>query len=141
MLTIAFTMLQGERDDKIIAVCADDPEFRHYKDIKEIPPHRLAEIRRFFEDCIHFNAFSLESLSLFLRTCVCFTCCFSLTSLEPKKTRRTRTRKSMSKTFFQLRPPLMLSSTPCKPPCFFSDWQSLRTYISFPFKLTHDFHL
>nr|GMC94931.1 soluble inorganic pyrophosphatase-like [Ipomoea batatas] len=42
--------LQGERDDKIIAVCADDPEFRHYQDIKELPPHRLAEIRRFFED-------------------------------------------------------------------------------------------
>ncbi|KDO70969.1 hypothetical protein CISIN_1g027710mg [Citrus sinensis] len=41
---------QGEKDDKIIAVCADDPEFRHYKDIKELPPHRLAEIRRFFED-------------------------------------------------------------------------------------------
>ncbi|KAG6549157.1 hypothetical protein Mapa_009383 [Marchantia paleacea] len=41
---------QGEMDDKIIAVCADDPEFRHYKDIKELPPHRLAEIRRFFED-------------------------------------------------------------------------------------------
>nr|GMC99100.1 soluble inorganic pyrophosphatase-like [Ipomoea batatas]GMD00854.1 soluble inorganic pyrophosphatase-like [Ipomoea batatas] len=41
---------QGERDDKIIAVCADDPEFRHYQDIKELPPHRLAEIRRFFED-------------------------------------------------------------------------------------------
>ncbi|KAG5378000.1 hypothetical protein IGI04_025842 [Brassica rapa subsp. trilocularis] len=44
---------QGEKDDKIIAVCADDPEFRHYRDIKELPPHRLAEIRRFFEDCIH----------------------------------------------------------------------------------------
>ncbi|XP_020268692.1 soluble inorganic pyrophosphatase-like [Asparagus officinalis] len=41
---------QGERDDKIIAVCADDPEFRHYRDIKELPPHRLQEIRRFFED-------------------------------------------------------------------------------------------
>ncbi|KEH20425.1 putative inorganic diphosphatase [Medicago truncatula] len=41
---------QGEKDDKIIAVCADDPEYRHYKDIKELPPHRLAEIRRFFED-------------------------------------------------------------------------------------------
>lgn len=51
-------MLQGERDDKIIAVCADDPEFRHYKDIKEIPPHRLAEIRRFFEDCILLNTFT-----------------------------------------------------------------------------------
>ncbi|KAJ0962887.1 hypothetical protein J5N97_028009 [Dioscorea zingiberensis] len=41
---------QGEKDDKIIAVCADDPEFRHYKDIKDLAPHRLAEIRRFFED-------------------------------------------------------------------------------------------
>ncbi|CAM6097895.1 unnamed protein product [Calypogeia fissa] len=41
---------QGEQDDKIIAVCADDPEYRHYTDIKELPPHRLAEIRRFFED-------------------------------------------------------------------------------------------
>ncbi|KAJ8444404.1 hypothetical protein Cgig2_026608 [Carnegiea gigantea] len=43
---------QGEKDDKIIAVCADDPEYRHYTDIKQLPPHRLAEIRRFFEDCI-----------------------------------------------------------------------------------------
>ncbi|XP_062000558.1 soluble inorganic pyrophosphatase-like [Rosa rugosa] len=41
---------QGEKDDKIIAVCADDPEFRHYNDIKDLAPHRLAEIRRFFED-------------------------------------------------------------------------------------------
>ncbi|XP_066364347.1 soluble inorganic pyrophosphatase 4-like isoform X1 [Miscanthus floridulus] len=41
---------QGEADDKIIAVCADDPEYKHYNDIKDLPPHRLAEIRRFFED-------------------------------------------------------------------------------------------
>ena len=41
---------QGEADDKIIAVCADDPEYKHFNDIKELPPHRLAEIRRFFED-------------------------------------------------------------------------------------------
>ncbi|XP_031488197.1 soluble inorganic pyrophosphatase 4-like isoform X2 [Nymphaea colorata] len=41
---------QGEKDDKIIAVCADDPEYRHYNDIRELPPHRLAEIKRFFED-------------------------------------------------------------------------------------------
>ncbi|KAI4349272.1 hypothetical protein L6164_009881 [Bauhinia variegata] len=41
---------QGEKDDKIIAVCADDPEYRDFNDIKELPPHRLAEIRRFFED-------------------------------------------------------------------------------------------
>ncbi|CAN6568443.1 hypothetical protein ACFX13_001032 [Malus domestica] len=41
---------QGEEDDKIIAVCADDPAYNHYTDIKELPPHRLTEIRRFFED-------------------------------------------------------------------------------------------
>ncbi|KAK6162240.1 hypothetical protein DH2020_002081 [Rehmannia glutinosa] len=46
---------QGEKDDKIIAVCADDPEYRHYTDISQLPPHRLTEIKRFFEDCILFK--------------------------------------------------------------------------------------
>lgn len=41
---------QGEQDDKVIAVHADDPEFSVYSDISEIPAHRLMEIRRFFED-------------------------------------------------------------------------------------------
>nr|CAD1817999.1 unnamed protein product [Ananas comosus var. bracteatus] len=39
---------QGEKDDKIIAVCADDPEYHHYNDLTELSPHRLQEIRRFF---------------------------------------------------------------------------------------------
>lgn len=41
---------QGEADDKIIAVHADDPEFASYHSIKELPPHRLREVQRFFED-------------------------------------------------------------------------------------------
>ena len=41
---------QGEADDKIIAVHAHDPEFNHYNSIHELPPHRIQEIRRFFED-------------------------------------------------------------------------------------------
>lgn len=41
---------QGEADDKIIAVHADDPEYSHYTDISELAPHRLLELRRFFED-------------------------------------------------------------------------------------------
>ncbi len=41
---------QGEADDKIIAVHADDPEYSHYNSIDELPPHRVKEIRRFFED-------------------------------------------------------------------------------------------
>jgi inorganic pyrophosphatase len=41
---------QGEEDDKIIAVHADDPEYAHYRSIRELPPHRLEEVRRFFMD-------------------------------------------------------------------------------------------
>ena len=41
---------QGEQDDKIIAVHADDPEYRGFNDISQLPQHRLAEIQRFFED-------------------------------------------------------------------------------------------
>lgn len=41
---------QGEVDNKIIAVHAHDPEFNHYDSISELPPHRLSELKRFFED-------------------------------------------------------------------------------------------
>lgn len=37
-------------DDKIIAVHVDDPEYAHYRDIMELPPHRLRELQRFFLD-------------------------------------------------------------------------------------------
>jgi len=40
----------GRRDEKIICVHLDDPEFRAYQHIDEFQPHRLAELRRFFED-------------------------------------------------------------------------------------------
>ncbi len=39
-----------EDDDKIIAVAEDDPEFRQYRDVKSLPPHRLREIRQFLVD-------------------------------------------------------------------------------------------
>ncbi|MBK7891163.1 MAG: inorganic diphosphatase [Bdellovibrionales bacterium] len=41
---------QGEADDKIIAVHANDPEVSGYNSIHELPPHRLKEVQRFFED-------------------------------------------------------------------------------------------
>lgn len=41
---------QGEADDKVIAVHADDPEYSHYADINGLAPHRLLEVSRFFED-------------------------------------------------------------------------------------------
>lgn len=41
---------QGEADDKIIAVHADDPEFSHFRSIQELPPHWIKQVKRFFED-------------------------------------------------------------------------------------------
>ncbi len=41
---------QGEEDDKIVAVHANDPESSHYRSITELPPHRIQELRRFFQD-------------------------------------------------------------------------------------------
>jgi inorganic pyrophosphatase len=40
---------KGE-DDKLIAVHGDDPNYSHYSDVSELPPHRLRELQRFFQD-------------------------------------------------------------------------------------------
>jgi inorganic pyrophosphatase len=38
------------QDDKIVAVHVDDPEYAHYRDLAELPPHRMRELERFFLD-------------------------------------------------------------------------------------------
>jgi inorganic pyrophosphatase len=43
-------MDQNELDYKIIAVGVHDPEYNTYHDVHELPKHRVAVIRRFFED-------------------------------------------------------------------------------------------
>jgi len=43
-------MDQDELDYKIIAVGINDPEYNTYHDVHELPKHRMAVIRRFFED-------------------------------------------------------------------------------------------
>jgi len=40
---------QGQ-DDKLIAVHEDDPEYVVYRDIDDLPQHRLRELKRFFLD-------------------------------------------------------------------------------------------
>lgn len=37
-------------DDKIIAIAIDDPQFASYRDIIDLPPHLLDELKRFFLD-------------------------------------------------------------------------------------------
>jgi len=43
-------MDQNELDYKVIAIGIHDPEYNTYHDVHELPKHRLAVIKRFFED-------------------------------------------------------------------------------------------
>lgn len=44
-------MLDGnEKDDKIIAVAANDKSVSHYNDVSELPDHFCLELQSFFED-------------------------------------------------------------------------------------------
>ena len=40
----------GATDDKIIAVATNDPEFSDYLEARDLPPHRLLVLKRFFSD-------------------------------------------------------------------------------------------
>jgi len=40
----------GKPDHKIISVATEDPEFNLYHEVREMPPHRLLMLRRFFQD-------------------------------------------------------------------------------------------
>lgn len=40
----------GKRDHKVLAVALNDPEFNSFTEADELPPHRMAMIRRFFLD-------------------------------------------------------------------------------------------
>src|SRR5215813_10880090 len=40
----------GKRDHKVLAVATHDPEYSSFHEASELPPHKLAMIRRFFQD-------------------------------------------------------------------------------------------
>jgi inorganic pyrophosphatase len=40
----------GASDDKIISVATNDPEFNSYIEARDLPPHRLLVLKRFFQD-------------------------------------------------------------------------------------------
>ncbi len=40
----------GRRDDKILAVAPADPEYQEIRSLDDLPEHRLAMLRRFFQD-------------------------------------------------------------------------------------------
>lgn len=40
----------GKRDHKVLAVASHDPEYAGFREANELPTHRLAMLRRFFQD-------------------------------------------------------------------------------------------
>src|SRR5262244_4058364 len=40
----------GASDDKVISVATNDPEFSDYLEARDLPPHRLLVLKRFFQD-------------------------------------------------------------------------------------------
>ena len=40
---------EGQIDEKIIAVCANDPFYHSHTDVRQLPAHIFAEIRHFYE--------------------------------------------------------------------------------------------
>jgi inorganic pyrophosphatase len=50
----------GKSDHKILAVAVDDPEFNSFREARELPPHRLSMLRRFFQDYKYLEGKSVE---------------------------------------------------------------------------------
>ncbi len=55
------TMIDGGKPDhKILAVAVDDPEYNYITEAEELPPHRLNQLRRFFQDYKQLEGKSVE---------------------------------------------------------------------------------
>ncbi|HYV35589.1 MAG TPA: inorganic diphosphatase [Gemmataceae bacterium] len=50
----------GKKDHKILAVAVNDPEYAAFKEASELPSHRLAMLRRFFQDYKKLEGKSVE---------------------------------------------------------------------------------
>ena len=54
---------EAGEDEKIIAVCVDDPRFEEYKSLDDLPEHRRRQIERFFLDYKTLEGGNVETSS------------------------------------------------------------------------------
>src|SRR3984957_20528919 len=50
----------GKKDHKVLAVAVDDPEYNGFHEAADLPSHRLAMLRRFFQDYTTLEAKAVE---------------------------------------------------------------------------------
>jgi inorganic pyrophosphatase len=50
----------GKLDHKILAVAIDDPEYNSFREVSELPAHRVMMLRRFFQDYKQLEGKSVE---------------------------------------------------------------------------------
>ena len=51
-------------DDKIVAVCIDDPAYAPYETVRALPPHIMRELDRFFRDYKQLEGTKQESVEV-----------------------------------------------------------------------------
>lgn len=66
------------QDDKVLCVAADDPNYQHVRDLKDLPPHFMKEVEHFFltykdleEKDVHTDGWEgREAAQAFVQQCV-----------------------------------------------------------------------
>jgi inorganic pyrophosphatase len=55
---------QGKGDDKVLTIHVDDPEYNHIHSLREVPAHKLKEIRHFFESYKELEKKNVDILAI-----------------------------------------------------------------------------
>jgi inorganic pyrophosphatase len=55
------------RDEKILAVCCDDPGYAHLRDLSDLPSHLRSQFDRFFQDYKTLEEKEVQTFDFFNR--------------------------------------------------------------------------
>ena len=80
-VVLTFGSTQGEKDDKIIAMCVDDLEYKHFTNYKELAPHASPRSDISLKTVSFFLVLYIKYILVFggVAMCYVYTLCLSLT--------------------------------------------------------------